>query len=47
VIDLYNRVKTGSIVVVLAPKQGDSPVNPKVAAAAATSNGNSFDPRHD
>jgi lipoprotein-anchoring transpeptidase ErfK/SrfK len=25
VIDLYNRVKMGSIVVVLAPKQGDSP----------------------
>jgi lipoprotein-anchoring transpeptidase ErfK/SrfK len=35
VIDLYNRVKTGSIVVVLAPKQGDSPYNPRVAAAAA------------
>jgi lipoprotein-anchoring transpeptidase ErfK/SrfK len=34
VIDLYNRVKTGSIVVVLAPKQGDSPNNPRVAAAA-------------
>jgi len=33
VIDLYNRVKTGSIVVVLAPKQGDSPNNPQVAAA--------------
>jgi lipoprotein-anchoring transpeptidase ErfK/SrfK len=25
VIDLYNRVKVGSIVVVLAPRQGDSP----------------------
>ncbi len=46
VIDLYNRVKMGSIVVVLAPKQGDSPANPKVAAAA-TNSGNSFDPRHD
>ena len=34
VIDLYNRVKIGSIVVVLAPKQGDSPINPRVAAAA-------------
>src|SRR5882762_7399866 len=31
VIDLYNRVKMGSIVVVLAPKQGDSPTNPRVA----------------
>ena len=31
VIDLYNRVKTGSIVVVLAPRQGDSPINPRVA----------------
>ncbi|MEA2906578.1 MAG: hypothetical protein QOG83_110 [Alphaproteobacteria bacterium] len=31
VIDLYNRVKMGAIVVVLAPKQGDSPVNPRVA----------------
>ena len=34
VIDLYNRVKIGSIVVVLAPKQGDSPVNPRVAEVA-------------
>jgi lipoprotein-anchoring transpeptidase ErfK/SrfK len=33
VIDLYNRVKTGSIVVVLAPHQGDSPFNPRVANA--------------
>ena len=31
VIDLYNRVKMGAIVVVLAPKQGDSPCNPRVA----------------
>jgi lipoprotein-anchoring transpeptidase ErfK/SrfK len=31
VIDLYNKVKTGAIVVVLAPKQGDSPTNPRVA----------------
>jgi lipoprotein-anchoring transpeptidase ErfK/SrfK len=31
VIDLYNRVKLGSIVVVLAPRQGDSPVNPRMA----------------
>jgi lipoprotein-anchoring transpeptidase ErfK/SrfK len=34
VIDLYNRVKMGAIVVVLAPKSGDSPVNPRVANAA-------------
>jgi lipoprotein-anchoring transpeptidase ErfK/SrfK len=33
VIDLYNRVKTGAIVVVLAPQNGDSPVNPRVAGA--------------
>ena len=33
VIDLYNRVKMGAIVVVLAPKSGDSPVNPQVASA--------------
>ena len=31
VIDLYSRVKIGSPVVVLAPKQGDSPMNPQVA----------------
>lgn len=31
VIDLYSRVKMGSPVVVLAPKQGDSPNNPQVA----------------
>jgi lipoprotein-anchoring transpeptidase ErfK/SrfK len=31
VIDLFNRVKMGSIVVVLAPRQGDSPQNPRVA----------------
>jgi lipoprotein-anchoring transpeptidase ErfK/SrfK len=41
VIDLYNRVKTGSIVVVLAPKQGDSPFNPRVATAV-TQNPNNF-----
>jgi lipoprotein-anchoring transpeptidase ErfK/SrfK len=33
VIDLYTRVKMGSIVVVLAPQQGDSPVNPRMATA--------------
>ncbi len=31
VIDLYNKVKMGSVVVVLDPKQGDSPVNSKMA----------------
>ncbi len=30
-IDLYDRVKVGAVVVVLAPKQGDSPNNPQVA----------------
>ena len=33
VIDLYNRVKMGAIVVVLAPNAGDSPTNPQVATA--------------
>jgi lipoprotein-anchoring transpeptidase ErfK/SrfK len=33
VIDLYNRVKTGAIVVVLAPRNGDSPFNPRMATA--------------
>jgi lipoprotein-anchoring transpeptidase ErfK/SrfK len=32
VIDLYKRVKQGTVVVVLAPKQGDSPTNPQVAS---------------
>jgi lipoprotein-anchoring transpeptidase ErfK/SrfK len=32
VIDLYSRVKMGTIVVVLAPHQGDSPFNPRVIA---------------
>ncbi|ACI94024.1 ErfK/YbiS/YcfS/YnhG [Afipia carboxidovorans OM5] len=31
VIDLYSRVKMGAIVVVLEPKQGDSPFNSKMA----------------
>ena len=31
VIDLYNKVKVGSPVVVLAPGQGDSPYSPQVA----------------
>jgi len=33
VIDLYKRVKVGTVVVVLAPHQGDSPSNPRVASA--------------
>ena len=33
VIDLYSRVKLGTIVVVLAPKQGELPFNPRVATA--------------
>ena len=33
VIDLYSRVKMGAIVVVLAPQQGDSPYNPRMATA--------------
>src|SRR2546430_2707515 len=32
VIDLYNRVKVGAPVVVLRPKEGDSPSNPRVAS---------------
>ena len=32
VIDLYNRVKMGAIVVVLAPKQSDSPAPPRRSA---------------
>ena len=31
VIDLFNRTKMGSSVVVLAPTQGDSPFNPTLA----------------
>jgi lipoprotein-anchoring transpeptidase ErfK/SrfK len=31
VIDLYNRTKENTVVVVLAPKQGDSPTNPQMA----------------
>ena len=34
VIDLYNRVKLGTPVVVLAPSQGDSPFNPRMARGA-------------
>jgi lipoprotein-anchoring transpeptidase ErfK/SrfK len=35
VIDLYSRVKPGAVVVVLEPKQGDSPFNPKLALQGA------------
>ena len=31
VIDLYSRVKVGTMVVVLEPKHGDSPYNAKMA----------------
>src|SRR5262245_9606721 len=31
VIDLYSRIKLGTVVVVLEPKQGDSPFNSKMA----------------
>jgi lipoprotein-anchoring transpeptidase ErfK/SrfK len=33
VIDLYNRAPMGTTVVVLAPGQGDSPLNPRIAFA--------------
>ncbi len=36
-IDLYNHVKVGTIVVVLAPTHTDSPANPRVASAAPPS----------
>jgi hypothetical protein len=36
VIDLYDRVKMGAIVVVLAPKQGDSPFKPRIALRGGT-----------
>jgi lipoprotein-anchoring transpeptidase ErfK/SrfK len=38
-IDLYNRVKIGTIVVVLAPKQGDSPYNPRMALGGSDGSG--------
>ena len=31
VIDLYSRIKMGTLVVVLEPKHGDSPYNSKMA----------------
>ena len=42
VIDLYNRVKLGTIVVVLAPEQGDSPYNPRMALGSSDNNGRQF-----
>ena len=36
VIDLYNRVKLGTPVVVLAPGQSDSPFNPRMALGGAS-----------
>ena len=33
VIDLHKRVKPGTVVVVLAPGQGDSPTNPQIMAS--------------
>jgi lipoprotein-anchoring transpeptidase ErfK/SrfK len=37
VIDLYNRVKMGSPVVVLKPTEGDSPYNPRMALGGVSS----------
>ena len=38
VIDLYNRVKLGTVVVVLEPHHGDSPYNSKMALQGGSSN---------
>jgi lipoprotein-anchoring transpeptidase ErfK/SrfK len=35
-IDLYNKVKVGTVVVVLAPKSGDAPFSGQIAAANAS-----------
>ena len=40
VIDLYNRVKLGTMVVVLAPSQGDSPFTPRMALGGGPSSNN-------
>jgi lipoprotein-anchoring transpeptidase ErfK/SrfK len=45
VIDLYSRVKMGSPVVVLAPGQGDSPVNPRFALTG--NNDGRYGPNYD
>jgi lipoprotein-anchoring transpeptidase ErfK/SrfK len=42
VIDLYSRVKVGSPVVVLGPNSGDSPRNPRVAAAMSATGDSRF-----
>jgi lipoprotein-anchoring transpeptidase ErfK/SrfK len=47
VIDLYNRVKPGAIVVVLAPGNGTSPLNPRVANAASNGTLPTFQGRDD
>ena len=39
VIDLYSRVKQGTVVVVLEPKQGDSPYNSKMALQGGGNSG--------
>jgi len=39
VIDLYSRVKQGTVVVVLEPKQGDSPFNSKMALQGGSGSG--------
>jgi hypothetical protein len=38
VIDLYKRVKQGTVVVVLAPHQGDSPFSPQLASSSGLFN---------
>ena len=38
IIDLYNRVKPNSVVVVIAPNQGDSPFNPQRQVALRANN---------
>src|SRR5450759_1165606 len=38
VIDLYKRIKQGTVVVVLAPHQGDSPFSPQVASSSGLFN---------
>ena len=42
VIDLYNRVNIGTIVVVLDRKAGDSPVNPRVAMQGIGPGGSTY-----
>lgn len=39
VIDLFNRTRIGTPVVVLAPSQGDSPYNPRIAASHSGDSG--------